>query len=63
MSRASTEAGGRKAHLDGGFAHTFKSVSTRLGRRAFVDEIPEDGCGSQNSIIDLLEGLSTVSRL
>lgn len=56
------EAGGGKAHLDSSFAHAFKGVSTCFGGRTFVDEIPEDGCGCQDGVIHLLEGLSMVSE-
>lgn len=55
-----SEARSGKTHLDGGFAHSVKSVTASFGRRAFVYKISEYRCSCQDREIDVVESLKPV---
>lgn len=54
------EAGSGHAHLDSGLAHAIKGIAAGFGRWAFVDQVAEDRCSSEDGKIDVIEGLQVL---
>lgn len=52
-----SEAGRRHAHLNRGFTHTIKRVAACFRRRAFIDQVTQDGGGGENGKVDVVERL------
>ena len=59
---AGAEAGGREAHVHGGFAHALEGVAAGFGGGAFVDQVAEDRGRGEDGEVDIVEGLGGVNE-